>query len=109
MKVWKLLLVAMVVGCGTYRVHAQVPTSNAPAALVALGIDPDASMMDELCRATHPEWSDSQRDSARAAWQQWRLNGPPRDAEALAFLWPDQQFALERYQAQFGWPRDSTE
>ena len=69
----------------------------------------DVAVMRMLCRKTQPEWSDAQLDSAAAAWTQWSAQGAPRNAEALAVLWPDQQFALERYQAQFGWPRDSTE
>lgn len=108
MKVWLCAWTTAVLGYGTIGAAAQILPANPTAEMEQLGIDP-ATMMDQLCRATQPEWSDSQRDSARTAWQQWRLNGPPRDAEALAFLWPDQQFALERYQAQFGWPRDSTE
>ena len=62
----------------------------------------DVAVMRMLCRKTQPEWSDAQLDSAAAAWTQWSAQGAPRNAEALAVLWPDQQFALERYQAQFG-------
>ncbi|MBM3433746.1 MAG: hypothetical protein FJX93_03190 [Bacteroidetes bacterium] len=69
----------------------------------------DLVLMAELCRSTQPQWTDTQRDSAWWSWTHWGQLGAPRSAEALAFLAPDQQFALERYQAQFGWPRDSTE
>ncbi|MEY3694114.1 MAG: hypothetical protein RL157_1438, partial [Bacteroidota bacterium] len=69
----------------------------------------DLALLAELCQHTQPDWTDAQRDSAQVAWAQWTRLRPPHYAEALAFLTPDQQFALERYQAQFGWPRDSTE
>jgi hypothetical protein len=57
----------------------------------------------------HPEWTDSELDSAYAAWSQWTVVGAPREAGALSFIAPPQQFQLEIYQSQFGWPRDSTE
>jgi hypothetical protein len=57
----------------------------------------------------HPEWTDSELDSAYAAWTQWTVVGAPREAGALSFIAPQQQFQLEIYQSQFGWPRDSTE
>lgn len=95
--------------CAPLSAGAQPHLAPQGNAFAVLGMKADDVQMDQGCRATHPEWSDVQRDSARAVWQQWWRTGPPRDAEALAFLWPTQQFALERYQAQFGWPRDSTE
>lgn len=57
----------------------------------------------------HPEWTDTELDSAYAAWAQWTVVGAPREAGALCFIAPNQQFQLEIYQSQFGWPRDSTE
>ena len=57
----------------------------------------------------HPEWTDAELDSAYAAWTQWTVVGAPREAGALSFIAPPQQFQLEIYQSQFGWPRDSTE
>lgn len=57
----------------------------------------------------HPEWTDSQLDSVYAMWTQWVTVGAPREAGALCFLSPPQQFQLEIYQSQFGWPHDSTE
>jgi hypothetical protein len=57
----------------------------------------------------HPEWTDSELDSAYTAWSQWTVVGAPREAGALSFIAPPQQFQLEIYQSQFGWPRDSTE
>ena len=57
----------------------------------------------------HPEWTDTELDSAYTAWSQWTVVGAPREAGALSFIAPPQQFQLEIYQSQFGWPRDSTE
>ncbi len=57
----------------------------------------------------HPEWTDAELDSAYAAWTQWVVSGAPREAGSLCFIAPNQQFQLEIYQSQFGWPRDSTE
>ena len=57
----------------------------------------------------HPEWTDTELDSAYTAWSQWTVVGAPREAGALSFIAPPQQFKLEIYQSQFGWPRDSTE
>jgi len=57
----------------------------------------------------HPEWTDAELDSAYAAWSQWTVVGAPREAGALCFIAPPQQFQIEIYQSQFGWPRDSTE
>ena len=56
-----------------------------------------------------PDWNDAQLDSAAEVWLQWWVGGAPREAAALVILSPEQQFALEIYQSQFGWPRDSSE
>lgn len=89
----RLALALLLGAAGTARIKAQN----------------DLALLAELCQHTQPDWTDAQRDSAQVAWAQWTRLRPPHYAEALAFLTPDQQFALERYQAQFGWPRDSTE
>ena len=62
-----------------------------------------------LTMANWPEWNDAQLDSAAEVWLQWWVGGAPREAAALVILSPEQQFALEIYQSQFGWPRDSSE
>ncbi|MFZ9732667.1 MAG: hypothetical protein ACO3BA_04810, partial [Schleiferiaceae bacterium] len=62
-----------------------------------------------LAAVQHPEWSEADLDSAYATWVQWLEFAAPREAAALTWLSPDQQFGLERYQAMFGWPKDSTE
>ncbi len=62
-----------------------------------------------LTMANWPEWNDAQLDSAAEVWLQWWVGGAPREAAALVILSPEQQFALEVYQSQFGWPRDSSE
>ncbi len=62
-----------------------------------------------LAAVQHPEWSEADLDSAYATWVQWLEFVAPREAAALTWLSPDQQFGLERYQAMFGWPKDSTE
>ena len=78
----------------------------------ALEAQPAVGLLETLRSLTleqHPEWTDSELDSAYAAWTQWTVVGAPREAGALSFIAPPQQFKLEIYQSQFGWPRDSTE
>jgi hypothetical protein len=63
----------------------------------------------QLALEQHPEWAESELDSAYAIWMQWTIVGAPREAGGLSFLPPQEQFRIEIYQSQFGWPRDSTE
>lgn len=69
----------------------------------------ELELMRVLTITNWPEWSDGQLDSAAEIWLQWWVGGAPREATALVILSPEQQFALEIYQSQFGWPRDSSE
>ena len=69
----------------------------------------ELELMRILTMANWPEWNDAQLDSAAEVWLQWWVGGAPREAAALVILSPEQQFALEIYQSQFGWPRDSSE
>jgi len=69
----------------------------------------ELELMRILTMANWPEWNDAQLDSAAEVWLQWWVGGAPREATALVILSPEQQFALEIYQSQFGWPRDSSE
>jgi hypothetical protein len=96
-------------GDGAKRVQNPTPSDGQMPGVPGRAKQDELELMRILTMANWPEWNDAQLDSAAEVWLQWWVGGAPRDAAALVILSPEQQFALEIYQSQFGWPRDSSE
>jgi hypothetical protein len=96
-------------GDGAKRVQNPTPSDGQMPGVPGRAKQDELELMRILTMANWPEWNDAQLDSAAEVWLQWWVGGAPREAAALVILSPEQQFALEIYQSQFGWPRDSSE